>query len=124
MIIFRVWKDIKKDNWQDCETETEAIELDFGFGYDEMDISFFDKKAYCRFINDLHDDLFKNYYEPLDYVSKEEITMWLNNETYSAEATILLEWYWLTWELIKQHLETVTEETADAELFINNLPKL
>jgi hypothetical protein len=124
MIVFRVWKDSLKDNWHDCLTEAEAIDLNFGFGYDETVLSSFDINQYTIEVNQLHDDLFKSYYEPLDYVSKEEIAIWVDNPTYSAEATILLDWYWLTWELIKQHLETVTEETADAETFINNLPKL
>lgn len=80
------------------------------------------KEAYVAEVNRLHEDLFAQYYTQRDYQSREEIALWVNHPQYGGEATALIAWYWITWDLIKAHEAQATEATADVQAFINSLP--
>lgn len=80
------------------------------------------KEAYKQLVNELHNKLFETYYKQRDYDSRNEIALWLNNPQYQAEAMVLLNWYWDTWQLIIEHFNVVNSETANAESFIQSLP--
>ena len=80
------------------------------------------KELYKATVNDLHNKLFEQYYKQRDYDSRNEIALWVNNPMYQQEAMALLQWYWDTWQLITEHFNVVTEQTADAEGFILTLP--
>ena len=81
-----------------------------------------DKDAYEQELNAAHDRWFEAIYLPLEYKSAEEITLWVNNPKYSTEASSLIALYWQSWDMLKSHIETVTEANADVEAFIQSLP--
>lgn len=83
-----------------------------------------DKDSYCQQVNEAHNDLFRSLYTERDYLSEGEIPIWQNDEDFSEESLALQQWWIETCKIVKAHLSTVTEETAQPiETFINSLPK-
>jgi hypothetical protein len=80
------------------------------------------KDEYIQVVSNLHEELFKSYYETYGYEGRDEIPLWFNNSKYGEEAKALSDWYCSTWESLDNHFEVVTEETADAEQIIKSLP--
>lgn len=122
MIVYRVYRDADKNNWIDYNIAADAIANDLGHGYEHVSIIDWSKEAYMAEVNQLHEQLFASYYSQRDYQSREEIALWVNHPEYGGEATALIAWYWLTWDLIKAHEAQVTEAKANAQQFISNLP--
>lgn len=82
------------------------------------------KEAYEQELNAAHDRWFEAIYRPLEYKSAEEIALWEDEEEFAEEANSLKGLYKTSWCLVKAHLTTVTEETANVEAFIQSLPTL
>jgi hypothetical protein len=124
MIVYRVWKDSNKDNWQDAETQDEAVALDFGFGFDELELSQWNKEAHIAEINALHEEEFKRRLFNADYVGEWELNAVLadSENEYFDEAVLIIN-YWLNgWDSIKAYRETVTEENfIYPKSFVDNL---
>jgi hypothetical protein len=124
MIIFRVWKDSNKDNWQDATTIQEANSIDFGFGHDEIELNTWDKEAHIAEINALHEEEFKRRLLAAEYVGEWELSAVLadSENEYYDEAILIINYWWNGWDAIKAYTETVTEETAqDPQTFVDNL---
>jgi hypothetical protein len=124
MIVFRVWKDAIKDNWQDVTTETEAMQLDFGFGYDKVELNQWNKEAHIAEINALHEEEFKRRLFNADYVAEWELNAVLadSENEYFDEAVLIINYWWNGWDAIKAYSETVTEENfIDPQTFVDNL---
>jgi hypothetical protein len=124
MIVFRVWKDSNKDNWQDVTTETEAMQLDFGFGYDKVELNQWNKEAHIAEINALHEEEFKRRLFNADYVAEWELNAVLadSENEYFDEAVLIINYWWNGWDAIKAYSETVTEENfIDPQTFVDNL---
>lgn len=81
-----------------------------------------DKDAYERELNAAHDRWFEAIYLPLEYKSAEEIALWEDDEEFAEEANSLKGLYKTSWLLVKAHLATVTEVTANVDAFIQSLP--
>lgn len=101
-----------------------AYNAEFGVGdLEEFDIQIiFDKNAYEKELNIAYDAWFNSIIAPLEYRSPEEISLWISDEDFHQEAVALNNLYVQSWKMLKQHLEEVTQETADVEAFINTLP--
>lgn len=124
MIVFRVWKDSNKDNWQDVTTEAEAMQLDFGFGYDKVELNQWNKEAHIAEINTLHEAEFKRRLFNADYVAEWELNAVLadSENEYFDEAVLIINYWWNGWDAIKAYSETVTEENfIDPIQFVNDL---
>lgn len=124
MIVFRVWKDAIKDNWQDVTTEAEAMQLDFGFGYDKVELNQWNKEAHISEINALHEEEFKRRLFNADYVAEWELNAVLadSENEYFDEAVLIINYWWNGWDAIKAYSETVTEENfIDPIQFVNDL---
>jgi hypothetical protein len=124
MIVFRVWKDSNKDNWQDVTTEAEAMQLDFGFGYDKVELNQWNKEAHIAEINALHEEEFKRRLFNADYVAEWELNAVLadSENEYFDEAVLIINYWWNGWDAIKAYSETVTEENfIDPQTFVDNL---
>ncbi len=80
------------------------------------------KDQYIEEVSHLHDELFKSYYEAYGYKSVEEIPLWFDNLKYGDEAKALSDWYCSTWEILENHFDVVTENTANANQIIESLP--
>ena len=124
MIVFRVWKDAIKDNWQDVTTEAEAMQLDFGFGYDKVELNQWNKEAHIAEINALHEEEFKRRLLAAEYVGEWELNAVLadSENEYFDEAVLIINYWWNGWDAIKAYSETVTEENfIDPQTFVDNL---
>jgi hypothetical protein len=124
MIVFRVWKDSNKDNWQDVTTETEAMQLDFGFGYDKVELNQWNKEAHIAEINALHEEEFKRRLLAAEYVGEWELSAVLadSENEYFDEAVLIINYWWNGWKAIETYAETVTEETAqDPIVFVSSI---
>jgi hypothetical protein len=124
MIAFRVWKDSNKDNWQDVTTEAEAMQLDFGFGYDKVELNQWSKEAHLAEINALHEEEFKRRLLAAEYVGEWELSAVLadSENEYFDEAVLIINYWWNGWDAIKAYSETVTEENfIDPQTFVDNL---
>jgi hypothetical protein len=124
MIVFRVWKDAIKDNWQDVTTEAEAMQLDFGFGYDKVELNQWNKEAHIAEINALHEEEFKRRLLAAEYVGEWELNAVLadSENEYFDEAVLIINYWWNGWDAIKAYSETVTEENfIDPIQFVNDL---
>jgi hypothetical protein len=125
MIVFRVWKDAIKDNWQDAITEAEAIQLDFGFGFDELELNQWNKEAHLAEINALHEAEFEKRVLKAGYkqdLKEFERTLADTRSQWHEEAKAINA-YWLNGEItINNYAETVTEETAqDPIVFVSSI---
>jgi len=124
MIVFRVWKDTRKDNWQDATTIEEANTIDFGFGYDEVELNTWSKENHLTEINALHEAEFKRRLTDAEYVSEWELNAVLidsENEYYN-EAMLIINYWWNGWDAIKAYSETVDENNFIEPLdFVNGL---
>lgn len=80
-----------------------------------------DKEAYSNEVNADHNALFRKLYEERNYLTIGEITMWVNDNEFGAEAEALIGWWRVTCKAVAQYLETVTEETI-INNFIETLP--
>lgn len=86
------------------------------------------KEAYSEQLNNAHKALFKKYYyddlPPEErYESVGEISLWLDDEDYSAEAQTLSNWWRTTCKQVIDYLKDVTEETAvPINQYIESLP--
>jgi len=81
-----------------------------------------DKDAYEQELNAAHDRWFEAICLPLEYKSAEEIALWEDDEEFAEEANSLKGLYKTSWRLVKAHLATVTEATANVDAFIQSLP--
>ena len=86
----------------------------------------FDWDAYKQQLNETQEEWFLNIItaDPYEYSSFYELSLWVNHPTYGNEAQLFIQLWWDSWDLLKQHLSTVTEETADIQTFINQLNNL
>jgi hypothetical protein len=86
----------------------------------------FDWDAYKQQVNETQEEWFLNIItaDPYEYSSFYELSLWVNHPTYGNEAQVFIQLWWDSWDLLKQHLSTVTEETADIQTFINQLNDL
>lgn len=86
----------------------------------------FDWDAYKQQLNEIQEEWFLNIItaDPYEYSSFYELSLWVTHPTYGNEAQLFIQLWWDSWDLLKQHLLTVTEETADIQTFINQLNDL
>ena len=84
---------------------------------------FWDKEAYCQTVNDSHNALFRSLYQERNYLSIGEISLWVDDAEFGAEAKALRNWWNETCKVVSAYLDNVTEETAQpVDEFIQTLP--
>ena len=123
-MIFRVWKDASKDNWQDATTIEEANAIDFGFGYDQVQVSSWSKEAHLAEINALHEAEFERRWMAAGYKTEEELSRAIGNpkNKFHAEAMLIDDYWWDGWDAIVAYADTLTEQpTETPEEFFNQL---
>lgn len=123
-MIYRVWKDAIKDNWQDAKTIEEATAIDFGFGYDEVELNTWSKESHLAEINALHKEEFLSRIALAGYEDREEFNATLaDTRSQWHEEAKFIHTYWLDGEItIEAYGETVTEQNAqDPQTFVNGL---
>jgi|LakMenE01Jun11ns_1017448.scaffolds.fasta_scaffold9490510_2 hypothetical protein len=86
----------------------------------------FDWDAYKQQLNEIQEEWFLNIItaDPYEYSSFYELSLWVTHPTYDNEARLFIKLWWDSWDVLTEHLSTVTEETADIQIFINKLNDL
>ena len=80
---------------------------------------------YATQINDAHNALFRELFTQRNYLSIGEISLWVDDAEFGAEARNMRTWWNTTCKIVADYLETVTEETAlPVADFIANLPQI
>lgn len=86
----------------------------------------FDWEDYERKLNKIQESWFLNIItnKPYEYTSFYELSLWTEHPNYGDEAKMFIELWWSSWSVLKQHLQTVNEETANINNFITQLNQL
>jgi hypothetical protein len=86
----------------------------------------FDWDAYKQQLNEIQEEWFLNIItaDPYEYSSFYELSLWVTHPTYDNEARLFIKLWWDSWDVLTEHLSTVTEEKADIQIFINKLNDL
>lgn len=73
--------------------------------------------------NKIHNELLEAILIEHDYVNIGEVSMWVNDADYGAEAKAIIDWWITTCKLVAEYISlNPNEETV--EEFIKTLPKL
>lgn len=72
--------------------------------------------------NTAHNAMLKEILAEHDYLSIGELSLWLNDEDFGAEATAILNWWISTCKLVAAYVEANPNE-ENAIDFINTIPK-
>lgn len=73
--------------------------------------------------NKMHNERLQAILTEHDYLSIGEVSMWLNNEDFGAEAQSIIHWWIETCKLVAEYVALHPQE-EDCINFINNLPTL
>ena len=71
----------------------------------------------------LHDDKLYAILTQYNYINIGEVSMWLNDEVYGAEAQSIIDWWTLTCKLVAAYVESNPNEQTAAQ-FLESLPTL
>jgi len=71
--------------------------------------------------NKIHNELLQTILTEHDYLSIGEVSMWVNDVDYGAEAQSIIEWWITTCKLVSKYVDLNPEET-DCVQFLATLP--
>jgi len=80
----------------------------------------FDIVAYSKKVNELHNLLFEKMYKAKNYLTIGEISIWVTDAEFGAEAQSLMAWWRNSCKLVETHIENA-DENSNAEEFIKSL---
>lgn len=109
-----------KDNLWTNEPYVDSFEQPKWDGEKWIESAPFDLKKYAEKINELHNALFEKMYKAKNYLTIGEISLWVTDAEYGAEAQSLMAWWRNSCKLVETHIENA-DENSNAEEFIKSL---
>jgi hypothetical protein len=106
-------------------TQEEIDQYNASLIEDPQEESVWDKNAYDVEMNRWHNEWFSAIIspKPYEYASAEELPLWYGSE-YDEEARKFAELYRQSWQMLKDYLEVVTEETINTDNIMQQINSL